>query len=120
MLLSTIILQAAGAAVWGKVAGALGAGVAALAAAWGIGKIGSAAMDSIARQPEAAGNIRTAMLIIGALRMSYGNRIVRPYVVIAAGQWSPFLDDHNLCHRFLSSCKVRFSCDYRNGRKTNR
>ena len=67
MLLSTIILQAAGAAVWGKVAGALGAGVAALAAAWGIGKIGSAAMDSIARQPEAAGNIRTAMLIIGAL-----------------------------------------------------
>ena len=40
MLLSTIILQAAGAAVWGKVAGAAGAAVAALAAAWGIGKIG--------------------------------------------------------------------------------
>jgi len=67
MLLSTIILQAAGAAVWGKIAGAAGAAVAALAAAWGIGKIGSTAMDSIARQPEAAGNIRTAMLIIGAL-----------------------------------------------------
>ena len=67
MLLSTIILQAAGAAVRGKVAGAAGAAVAALAAAWGIGKIGSTAMDSIARQPEAAGNIRTAMLIIGAL-----------------------------------------------------
>jgi F-type H+-transporting ATPase subunit c len=45
----------------------VGAAVAALAAAYGIGKIGSAAMDSIARQPEAAGNIRTAMLIIGAL-----------------------------------------------------
>lgn len=67
MLLSTIILQAAGAAVWGKVAGAIGAGIAALAAGIGIGKIGSSAMDSIARQPEAAGNIRTAMLIIGAL-----------------------------------------------------
>lgn len=67
MLLSTILLQAAGAAVWGKVAGAAGAAVAALAAAWGIGKIGTSAMDSIARQPEAAGNIRTAMLIIGAL-----------------------------------------------------
>ena len=39
----------------------------AIAAAWGIGKIGSSAMESIARQPEAAGNIRTAMLIIGAL-----------------------------------------------------
>ena len=46
MLLSTIILQAAGAAVLGKVAGAIGAGIAAVAAAWGIGKIGSAAMDS--------------------------------------------------------------------------
>lgn len=67
MLISTILLQAAGAAVWGKVAGAAGAAVAALAAAYGIGKIGSSAMESIARQPEVAGNIRTAMLIIGAL-----------------------------------------------------
>ena len=57
MLLSTILLQAAGLAVWGKVAGA----------AWGIGKIGSSAMEAIARQPESAGNIRTAMFIIGAL-----------------------------------------------------
>ncbi len=67
MLLSTILLQAAGAAVWGKVAGAAGAAVAALAAAWGIGKIGTSAMDSIALQPVAAGYIRTAMLIIVAL-----------------------------------------------------
>ncbi len=62
-----MLLQAAGAAIWGKVAGALGAAVAAVAAAWGIGKIGQSAMESIARQPESAGNIRTAMLIIGAL-----------------------------------------------------
>lgn len=67
MLFSTVLLQAAGAAVWGKVAGAAGAAVAAIAAAWGIGKIGSSAMEAIARQPESAGNIRTAMLIIGAL-----------------------------------------------------
>ena len=67
MLLSTILLQAAGLAVWGKVAGALGAGIAALAAAWGIGKIGQSAMEAIARQPETSGDIRTAMLIIGAL-----------------------------------------------------
>ena len=33
MLLSTILLQAAGLAVWGKVAGAIGAGIAAIAAA---------------------------------------------------------------------------------------
>ena len=67
MLLSTILLQAATAVIWGKVAGAAGAAVAAIAAAWGIGKIGTSAMDAISRQPEAAGNIRTAMLIIGAL-----------------------------------------------------
>lgn len=67
MLLSTILLQAAGAAFWGKVAGAIGAGIAALAAAWGIGRIGASAMEAIARQPESAGNIRTTMIIIGAL-----------------------------------------------------
>ena len=64
MLLSTMVLQAIS---WGPIAGAIGAAIAALAAAWGSGKIGKSAMDSIARQPEAAGNIRTAMLIIGAL-----------------------------------------------------
>ena len=67
MLLSTVMLQAAGAAVLGKAAGAIGAGIAALAAAWGIGKIGASAMEAIARQPESAGNIRTTMIIIGAL-----------------------------------------------------
>ena len=65
-MLLTTILQAATIS-WGPVAGAIGAAVAAIAAAWGIGKIGKAAMESIARQPEAAGNIRSAMLIIGAL-----------------------------------------------------
>ena len=67
MLLSTVLLQAAGAAVLGKAAGAIGAGIAALAAAWGIGKIGASAMEAIARQPASAGNIRTTMIIIGAL-----------------------------------------------------
>ena len=67
MLLSTVLLQSAGAAVLGKAAGAIGAGIAALAAAWGIGKIGASAMEAIARQPESAGNIRTTMIIIGAL-----------------------------------------------------
>ena len=66
-MLTTIILQAAAGAVLGKVAGAIGAGIAALAAAYGIGKIGSSAMEAIARQPESAGNSRTAMIIIGAL-----------------------------------------------------
>ncbi|GAB3959892.1 ATP synthase F0 subunit C [Spirosoma harenae] len=46
---------------------AIGAGLAAIGAGLGIGKIGGSAMEGIARQPEAAGRIQTAMLIIAAL-----------------------------------------------------
>ena len=46
---------------------AIGAGLAAIGAGIGIGKIGGSAMESIARQPEAAGQIQSAMLIIAAL-----------------------------------------------------
>ncbi len=45
----------------------IGAGLAALAAGIGIGKIGGSAMDAIARQPEAASKIQTAMIISAAL-----------------------------------------------------
>ena len=43
------------------------AAVAVLGAAWGIGGIGKSAMEAIARQPEAAGNVRSSMIIAGAL-----------------------------------------------------
>ncbi len=46
---------------------ALGAGLAAIGAGIGIGKIGSSAMEAIGRQPDAAGKIRTNMIIIAAL-----------------------------------------------------
>ena len=46
---------------------AIGAGLAAIGAGIGIGKIGGSAMDAIARQPEASGKIQTAMLIAAAL-----------------------------------------------------
>ncbi len=49
------------------VGAAIGAGVAAIAAGIGIGKIGSSAMEAIARQPEAAGDIRSSMIVIAAL-----------------------------------------------------
>lgn len=45
----------------------LAASIVALAAAIGIGRIGAAAMDGIARQPEAAPKIQTSMLIAAAL-----------------------------------------------------
>lgn len=44
-----------------------GAGLVILGAGYGIGKIGAAAVESMARQPEVAGNIQTAMIIAAAL-----------------------------------------------------
>ena len=45
----------------------IGAGLAVFGAGFGIGKIGGAAMDAMARQPEVAGKIQTAMIIAAAL-----------------------------------------------------
>ena len=46
---------------------ALGAGLATIGAGFGIGKIGSSAMEAIARQPEASGKIMTNMIVVSAL-----------------------------------------------------
>ncbi|MGN0002847.1 MAG: ATP synthase F0 subunit C [Sphingobacterium composti] len=45
----------------------IGAGLIVIGGGLGLGKIGGSAMEAIARQPEAAGKIQTAMIIIGAL-----------------------------------------------------
>lgn len=63
-MLLLALLEAAGIA---KLGVGLGAGIAAIGAGLGIGKIGSAAMEAIARQPEATGDIRSNMIIIAAL-----------------------------------------------------
>jgi len=46
---------------------AIGAGLAVMGGAFGIGKIGASAVEAIARQPEANGQISTAMIISAAL-----------------------------------------------------
>lgn len=51
----------------GYLAAGLGAGICMLAAAGGISKLAAAALEGTARQPEAAGNLRTSMLIPAAL-----------------------------------------------------
>ena len=63
-MLLLALLEAAGIA---KLGASLGAGIAAIGAGLGIGRIGSAAMEAIARQPEATGDIRSNMSIIAAL-----------------------------------------------------
>ena len=62
-----MILQAAAGAAFGKAGAALGAGIAAIAAAFGIGNIGKAALEAGARQPERADHYRLTAIIIGAL-----------------------------------------------------
>ena len=50
-----------------KLGGAIGAGLVIMGGAAGIGRIGASAVESMARQPEAGGQINTAMIITAAL-----------------------------------------------------
>lgn len=50
----------------GLLAAGIGAGLVAIGAGIGIGMIGKGATESIARQPEAAGDIRGAMVLTAA------------------------------------------------------
>lgn len=49
-----------------KLGAGLAASIATIGAAMGISKIGSSALESMARQPEAAGNIQTSMILAAA------------------------------------------------------
>lgn len=51
----------------GKLGAGIGAGIATLGAGIGIGNIGKSALESIARQPEAVGDIRSNMIVAAAL-----------------------------------------------------
>lgn len=62
-LLNTVMLAIDGTAAAG---GAIGAGIAVLGAGLGIGQIGKGAVESISRQPEAAGDIRANMILTAA------------------------------------------------------
>ena len=50
-----------------RLGGAIGVGLVIMGGAAGIGRIGGSAVESMARQPEAAGQISTAMIITAAL-----------------------------------------------------
>ncbi len=53
--------------VLGLLGAAFGAALTAIGASIGIGRIGASAMEAIARQPEASGDIRSTMIISAAL-----------------------------------------------------
>lgn len=68
MELLTVLLEAAlDLTPIAKMAAALAASIATIGASMGIGQIGRSALESIARQPEAAGDIRSNMIVSAAL-----------------------------------------------------
>jgi F-type H+-transporting ATPase subunit c len=67
MTMLTLLQAAADAsAAIGKMGAGIGAGIAAIGAGIGIGQIGKGSVEALARQPEAAGDIRTFMLLTAA------------------------------------------------------
>lgn len=66
-----------------RFSGSFGAGLAVLGAAYGISRIGSAAVESMARQPDAANDIKGAMLIPAA--MIEGAAVIALIVCIISG-----------------------------------
>ena len=66
------LLQAAAATkeymgAWAMMGAGIGAGLAIIGAGLGIGRLAASAMEGSARQPTAAGDIRTSMIIAAAL-----------------------------------------------------
>lgn len=69
-MLAVLVLASPAAAADGSAvsfSGAFGVGLTVIGAAFGIGKLASSALESMARQPEVAGSIQTAMIIAAAL-----------------------------------------------------
>ena len=66
-LLAILLQVASDLAPIAKMGAGFGAGIAAIGAGIGIGQIGRGAVESIARQPEAVGDIRSNMIIAAAL-----------------------------------------------------
>jgi F-type H+-transporting ATPase subunit c len=65
LLAAPALAQGSGTSI--SFSGAFGAGLVAIGAAYGIGRLGSSALESMARQPEVAGNIQIAMIIAAVL-----------------------------------------------------
>jgi F-type H+-transporting ATPase subunit c len=65
---SALAVDSGAASFYGNAfAAGIGAAITIVGAGWGFGRIGAAALESMARQPETAGQVQTAMLIIAAL-----------------------------------------------------
>ena len=124
MLLSVLLQAAAGVGI-SKLGAAIGAGIAVLGAGIGIGKIGSSAMEGIARQPEASGDLRMNMIIAAALVEGVAliaivvcllTLFLLAYGIINSGSGATVLDDYRFWSRIFYSCQIRLPGNHQNGR----
>ncbi len=67
MFVLSIFLQAAMALAISKIGAALAASICVIGASLGISRIGVAALETIARQPETAGDVRSSLIVAAAL-----------------------------------------------------
>jgi F-type H+-transporting ATPase subunit c len=70
-----------------QLSGALGAGLVVIGAAYGIGRLAGSALESMARQPEVAPKIQTAMIIAAAL--IEGFTFYALYICSTQNPWPP-------------------------------
>ena len=120
MLLSVLLQAAAGVGI-SKLGAAIGAGIAVLGAGIGIGKIGSSAMEGIARQPEHDYRCRSGrrcgtdchrglfvdFVLVKNKTISYG--------IINSGSGATVLDGHHLRSRVLHLGEIRLPGDSEDG-----
>jgi F-type H+-transporting ATPase subunit c len=66
----------------------LGAAITIIGAGWGFGRIGAAALESMARQPEIAGRIQTAMIVIAALLEGATFFALIVCITVGGGTWT--------------------------------
>ena len=83
-ILSVLLQVTEGAANYNEFGAALAAAFTAVGAGYGISRIGVSAMEAIARQPEASGDIRSNMIVSSALieGLSFFALIVAALVIL--------------------------------------
>ena len=83
VLVATPVMAADGT----EISGAIGAGLVVIGGGYGIGRLAAAALESMARQPEIANSIQTAMIIAAALIEGFTF-----YALFICSQQNPWAD----------------------------
>lgn len=95
MLVLSVILQVTMAGAISKIAAALGSAIIVLGASYGISKIGTTALEAIARQPEAAGDVRSNLIVAAALIEGVA------FLLLLFACWYSFFSKQRISYKIL-------------------